>query len=600
MSSQISTLRATRYMMNVVYKYDKTFIFIKFAASLIQMVMTYPMIILPGKLIDALANVIAKKVSDPENVKSVVMIATIIICIPLLMSLFKYSVSMVLTKKQFAIMEKIEYDFYKRILLMDYETFDNPEITSIRDHAQSTLLMSIVTIDRIEQLLYAFLTIIMLTSIIVSLDIWTIIITIIVTLINSYFMSCYNKKHYKFKKDELEANRFLYAYGHTITSSLYAEEMKVYNSTDFFLNKYKQAKENIDSLRLNDSQNEQLVYLKNGVINFLQNITLYGIILNKVIVKGLSLGNYSIYLATVSRFSDSVNSLVSAWMNLSNDKLYIKDMIDFLNYPLKQYESGSLHVPADDYLIFEFRNVSFKYPNTDIYVLKNMNMTINTKEKLCIIGENGCGKTTIIKLLMRMYWVNEGEILLNGVSIYDYDYDEYLSIFSPIFQEYGIYPVSLKENIILSDKMEDSVFHKICSLLSLDKLAAKHESHYDIQIGKMIYSDGIELSGGEYQKMALARALYRDAKVFILDEPTASIDPIAEYNFYKNFANLTKNKCAIFITHRLAAIQLVDKIVVLNNGAVAESGTPKELYAKKGIYTEMFDKQSQFYRDNLS
>ena len=199
-----------------------------------------------------------------------------------------------------------------------------------------------------------------------------------------------------------------------------------------------------------------------------------------------------------------------------------------------------------------------------------------------------------------MYWVDEGEILLNGVNIYDYNYDEYLSIFSPVFQSYGIYPVSLKENITLSDEEANSSFYQICSLLSLDKLASKHENGYNIQVSKFIYNDGIELSGGEYQKMALARALYRDGKVFILDEPTAAIDPISEYNFYRSFESLTKDKNVIYITHRLAAVNLVDKIIVFNNdGAVAECGTHKELYAKGGIYTEMFDKQAQFYRDAL-
>ena len=598
--AQISTLHTTLYMLRVVYKYDKAFIFIKLFTSVIRTLLAYPTIILPGKIIDVLTNIIVEKDFSEAGIRQLVIIVAIFVCIPLLNSLLNYAMSIILQKRQTEIIKKTEYDFYKRILMMDYETFESPEITGIRDHARTTLLMATVTIDRIEQILYSVLTIVMLTSIIVSLDLWTVLIIVAVTLMNSHFISRYNKTHYKFKIDEIEANRYIFGYSNVITSGLNAEEMKIYNSTEFFLKKYEGARDYMDSIRLKDSQKEHFVTVKNGFVNFIQNIVLYAIILRKVIFEDLSIGNYSIYISAVSRFSDALRSVVNAWMALSNDKLYIRDMIDFLNYPLKQYESGSLPIPDTDDYVFEFKNVSFKYPGTDAYVLKNMNLTINTKEKICILGENGCGKTTLIKLLMRMYWVDEGEILLNGVNIYDYNYDEYLSIFSPVFQSYGIYPVSLKENITLSDEEANSSFYQICSLLSLDKLASKHENGYNIQVSKFIYNDGIELSGGEYQKMALARALYRDGKVFILDEPTAAIDPISEYNFYRSFESLTKDKNVIYITHRLAAVNLVDKIIVFNNdGAVAECGTHKELYAKGGIYTEMFDKQAQFYRDAL-
>lgn len=596
---QISTLYTTLYMLRVVYKYDRAFIFIKLFASVIRTLLTYPMIILPGKLIDALSNIIIKNDFATKSIRHAVIIMIFSLCIPLLNSLLNYAMSSILKKRQDEIIKKTEIDFYKRILLMDYETFEDPKITDIRNNAQSTLLMATITIDRIEQILHAVLTLVMLFSIIVSLDLWTIIIIAVTAMINSYIVSNYNKSHYKFKKQELEANRYIFGYSNVIASGLNAEEMKIYNCSEFFLKKYEDAREYLDSIKLRDSKKEYSVGVKKGFSDFIQDILLYAIVLKKVIFEGMSIGNYSIYISAVSRFNDALHSVTNAFMALSNSKLYIKDMIEFLNYPLRQYESGSLPIPETHDFVFEFKNVSFKYPNTDVYVLKNLNLTIHTSEKICILGSNGCGKTTMIKLLMRMYWIEEGEITLNEVNIYDYDYDEYLSIFSPIFQTYGIYPVSLKENIILKDDDPDSTFHKICSLLSLDKLASKHEGGYDMQITKFLFSDGIDLSGGEYQKMALARALYKDAKVFILDEPTASIDPIAEYDFYKNYAALTKNKGAIFITHRLAAVRLVDKIVVMDDGHVAEYGTHAELYTKGRIYKDMFDKQAEFYRGEL-
>ena len=194
--------------------------------------------------------------------------------------------------------------------------------------------------------------------------------------------------------------------------------------------------------------------------------------------------------------------------------------------------------------------------------------------------------------------VDKGEILLNGTNINEYDYTEYQRLFAPVFQDYVRYYFSLGTNIVLASQFDKDKLDKICQECGLTDLVNKLPKGYDTQVDKFIDEEGFEPSGGEDQRIAIARACYKGGEIYLLDEPTAAIDPMAEYEIYTQFNNMTKNKCAILITHRLSTVQLADKVAVFDNGSVVEYGTHKELYEKGGMYTEMFDKQAQFYRDD--
>lgn len=226
-----------------------------------------------------------------------------------------------------------------------------------------------------------------------------------------------------------------------------------------------------------------------------------------------------------------------------------------------------------------------------------MNLKISCNEKLCIVGANGADKSTFVKLLTRLYEPTSGEILLNGVNINCYDYDEYQLLFASVFQECATYMFTIKENIILTKPYDEELFTRVCEESHISTLISKLKYKADTQIGKEIDPEGIAPSGGEEQRFAIARAYYKGGEIYILDEPTAALDPNAEYEIYTQFRNMIKDKSAILITHRLSAVQLADKVAVFDNGQVVEYGTHKELYAKGGIYTEMFDNQAEFYRD---
>lgn len=268
-----------------------------------------------------------------------------------------------------------------------------------------------------------------------------------------------------------------------------------------------------------------------------------------------------------------------------------------MEIPLSNHVRGSLTPTFGADSVIEFKNVSFRYPGSDRFVIKGLSLTIRGDEKLCIVGVNGSGKSTFVKLLTRLYVPTDGEILLNGININEYDYREYCKLFAPVFQDFALYNITLGENIVMAEEYNRERLLSATRQSGLSAMVENTKYGYDTIIYKWFDEEGVEPSGGEGQRIAMARALYRGGSVYILDEPTAALDPNAEYEIYTQFNNMITDKCAVLITHRLSAVQLADMVAVFDDGHVAEYGTHAELYAKGGIYTEMFDKQAKFYRD---
>ena len=271
-----------------------------------------------------------------------------------------------------------------------------------------------------------------------------------------------------------------------------------------------------------------------------------------------------------------------------------------------EYPDATVHgkesVPISEAYTVEFKHVSFAYPRSEEKVLKDINMILHPGEHISIVGPNGAGKTTFIKLLCRLYDPTEGEILLNGVNIKNYAYDEYVKLLSVVFQDFQLFAFPAKENITLGQvKSKDAENKKNLDMIieeaGLKTTLSRLPKGKDTYIFKGYEEDGIELSGGQQQKLAIARALYKDAPIIILDEPTAALDPIAEYDIYRQFNHLIGNKTAIYISHRLSSCQFCDIIYVFEEGKIKEIGKHEELVTlKDGIYAGMFEAQAQYYR----
>lgn len=294
-------------------------------------------------------------------------------------------------------------------------------------------------------------------------------------------------------------------------------------------------------------------------------------------------------------FYGSMRNLVWNFQELNKRANYANEYVKFMDYPAA-IQKGDKHVTPGPHT-FEFKNVSFSYPGADVEVLRNINLTLTPGEHLSVVGLNGAGKTTLVKLLCRLYDPTKGVILMDGVDIKEYDYEEYMTVFAPVFQDFKLFAFTMKENILM-EKSEDDT-QDVTTVLERVGLAEKLSTlsnGADTVVYKHFDKDGIEPSGGEQQKLAIARALYKNAPVVILDEPTAALDPMAEYDIYRQFDTLVHEKTAIYISHRLSSCQFCDKIAVFSEKELKEYGTHAELVNKPdGVYAKMFAAQAQYY-----
>ncbi|MGN0642643.1 MAG: ABC transporter ATP-binding protein [Huintestinicola sp.] len=310
----------------------------------------------------------------------------------------------------------------------------------------------------------------------------------------------------------------------------------------------------------------------------------------------ITIGTFSQLLTSGGVLNSSLQGVIFGVQDIIKRSSYAYEIVKFMRYEPYLEKGDRKITDLNGQHEFEFKNVSFKYPGSDVTVLKNVSLTLHKGERLSVVGLNGAGKTTFIKLLCRLYDVDSGEILLDGVNIREYDYDEYMKLFSVVFQDFRLLAFSAEDNILLGKKDSrekvDALFEKVGLLEKIRSLP----DGADTMMFKQFDKSGVELSGGEQQKMAIARALYKDAPVVILDEPTAALDPVAEYEIYRQFNDLVGSKTAVYISHRLSSCKFCDRIAVFSEGTVKEYGTHDELLRKPdGIYAEMFKAQAQYY-----
>ena len=336
-----------------------------------------------------------------------------------------------------------------------------------------------------------------------------------------------------------------------------------------------------------------------SLITVLISMFIIGVLLiplsNGVITLGMFMGLVTATLGLIQMMSWNLSWITS---ELAKNREYLKDLTAFMD--LTEQE-GSLDLPEEankvSFETIEFDNVSFKYPDTDRYILKGFNLKLYKNIHYAFVGINGAGKTTITKLLTGLYDNFEGEIRINSKSIRDYKQSQLKALFSVVYQDFAKYYISLKDNILLGDVnvKDETRLEETISLLNMEEVIHKLPEGIETYLGK-IKEDGTDLSGGEWQKVAIARALYSPAEIRILDEPTAALDPVAESNIYKMFGQISQGISTIFITHRLGAAKLADEIIVIDDGAVAEQGNHEALMKNNGIYAEMFDSQRSWYQ----
>lgn len=378
----------------------------------------------------------------------------------------------------------------------------------------------------------------------------------------------------------------------------FGKEIRINEASEWLKEKYKSETANYQA-EVNKRYNHECKYeLITCIVNIFQTIVMYGYSAYMAVIDKISIGDFSVYLGAITNFTGSFNEFISRFVRLKYLSHYVDDYKQYKKLVSSFHEKNrciEFSPNEDNRYTIEFKNVSFKYPNTEKFVLKDVSITIEAGTRLSIVGYNGAGKTTFIKLLCRLYKPTSGAIYLNGVDIETIDYDKYRDVLAVVFQDYQLFSFSVLENIVLDLEYDASRINEAIEKSGLKQKIESLNKGLDTSIGREFDEEGIEFSGGEGQKLACARAFYRDAPVVILDEPTASLDPIAESKLYERFNNIIGNKTAIYISHRLASVKFCDTIAVFADGKIVEYGTHSDLMKLDDVYAEMFTKQAQYY-----
>lgn len=381
----------------------------------------------------------------------------------------------------------------------------------------------------------------------------------------------------------------------------FAKDIRLFNMSNAFFNQLSGVNETYKELNRKHHNRMVLWEVSLGSVLIVQKILMYTWLVYNVVTGAYQISDFVLYVGLVSTFHASVGYVNWIYSDMRTNSLMINDYRNFVDWKedreTADEKDGHITEINLDKFEFRFENVSFKYPGHDNYVLKNVNLTIKNGAKLAVVGVNGAGKTTFIKLMMKLYEPSEGRILLNDVDIKEYNREEYFKLFSPVFQNVECFAMPIYQNISFAeeDKTDMNKINEVLEQSGLSEKINSYEKGIHTNLLKIFDKEGIDLSGGEKQRLAMARALYKDGKVVILDEPTAALDALAEDRMYREFENMIYGKTAVFISHRLGSTRFCDKIEMFEDGTIVEEGTHEELMAKNGKYAYMFGIQSQYY-----
>ena len=378
-----------------------------------------------------------------------------------------------------------------------------------------------------------------------------------------------------------------------------AKELKLFGLSKFLTERFTQLSDQVYEENVALSRRKLVAGGFLSIVGSLGYYAAYVYVIWRTVTGALTIGSLYFLAGAILQASSNIQQIFSTLSGVADQALFLTDLLAFFEMkPTIRSKPDALPAPRPIMRGFEFRNVSFAYPGNSRLVLKSLNFTLHTGERVALIGENGQGKTTIVKLITRLYDPTEGQVLLDGIDLREYSLEDLYREIGVIFQDFMRYEMTARENVAVGRIEEIEAIQEIAAAAHkslADEVIARLPGKYEQMLGRR-FENGVDLSGGEWQKLALARAYLRDAQLLVLDEPTAALDARSEYEVFERFAELTEGKMALFISHRFSTVRMADRIVVLADGQIAEDGSHKQLMALGGSYAAMFEMQAASYR----
>lgn len=492
---------------------------------------------------------------------------------------------------------EIDLEIIRQINRLDISFFDNPTFydqmqNAVKDskYMQSLTWMALSLVKSAVQFVVNLI-------ILCGLNVFLPILIIIMSLPSVFVDKYVAKRQYNWQKQRARNDRKLGYVRNVLLSKQTAKDIRIWDAQEYFLSKF------IDMWYVWFSEKkglERKKFLLTIAVSVLPvfSTTIVLLVVGYGIIAGkLSLGDYSLYAGVAAQLRTAMIALTGVINQSYESELRLSNYAAFLKTEPCIKNVG--HLMVNDVETIEFRNVTFSYPQTNRGVLKNISFCIGKGESLALVGLNGAGKSTIVKLLLRLYDPDDGEILVNGINIKEYDLQNYYKCVGVVFQDYHHYNLKIREVISLSDVEgmgDDERIWQACMKANLDESLLKHEDGIDTYLGKIFDENGIELSGGNWQKIAIAQAYFKKSSLMVLDEPNSALDPKSECELFENMTTLGSGKCVIYVTHRLSTATNASRILVIHNGECCENGTHNQLMGQKGLYYELFTKQAERYR----
>lgn len=580
------------FMFRRTWKYAKSKYFLMILDSVKSTVQPFVLLIIPKYILDELAS--ERRVD--VTLRYIGYYAAAVVgfnLISLIISRFGSDQSM-------KIDHRVAMDQHTKWLHMDYDKFENGRVRDLEARSVSAAEPRNFAEDKVLGFISNLIRLGGYTYIIMSLHPIMILFILTVIAANTLIARRSAKLGYEYTTAMTRlSRRFNYIF-RTMVDFKVGKDVRINGADSWLKSKYE--KESEEYIRDHRAQQRKLLGINtlSDIIGLIQTVVMYGYCGYLAISGGITVGSFTVFLGALTAFTGTFNEFVKRFPALGLLSKYIDDYREFLRcaeHEGKELETSDISA-LPEHCDIEFVNVSFKYPDTDRYVLKNINIKIKAGERLSIVGYNGAGKSTFIKLLCRFYKPTEGKILLGGVDISTYPLPEYRRRLAVVFQDYQLFYMSVRYNIVLNLEEDPERVRKALAESGILEKIEGLENGIDTSYGRILYYHSRDFSGGETQKIACARAYYRDSPIVILDEPTSALDPVAETQLYGRFNEIIGDKTAVYISHRLASVKFCDSIAVFADGELVERGTHAELMKKNGIYADMFTKQAHYYIEN--
>lgn len=450
-------------------------------------------------------------------------------------------------------------------------------------------------VETCNQMLVCLVGVVTSLALIYKINIIMILI-ILATCVGEFFLLKFLNKKEKGVKDSRSSIFVKFDYYYSLSKDITAaKDIRLYGFADYFVFSIAKLIAGLEKITSKYMHQSVKVGGTRALLNLMRELVAYAYLTYLVCQNKLSVSDFIFYFGIITGFSNWIMNLVYLYSNMErccNDCAAFREFVES-----SEENKNKPDIDFKDVHSIEFKNVHFTYPSAQKSTINSMSFKVNSGENIAIVGENGAGKTTVIKLLCGLYYPADGDILVNGKSSRDFSSDSYFNLFSAVFQDYNFLPMSIAENICAASEYDKeklySAFEKAGIMDKINSLENKENS----LMVKDVYKGAVDFSGGEKQKLLLAKAIYKNAPVLILDEPTAALDPIAENELYLKYNEMTDNKISFFISHRLSSTRFCDRILFIKDGTIAESGTHEELMALKGSYYKMYQVQSYYYKE---